>query len=96
VGELLDQAATGRLSAKVSMLSDERDQALLTRLVDRVVFAVIASALGIGSVVLIGIDNGPSLTADITLNEFIGYTGLVASALLVMRVVANVIRDGQM
>lgn len=96
VGELLDQAATGRLSAKVSMFSDERDQALLTRLVDRVVFAVIASALGIGSVVLIGIDNGPGLTADITLNEFIGYTGLVASALLVMRVVANVIRDGQM
>lgn len=96
VGELLEQAANGRLSAKVSLLSDERDQALLTRLVDRLVFAVIASALGIGSVVLVGIDNGPSLSADITLNEFVGYTGLVASAVLVMRVVANVIRDGQM
>ena len=74
------QASAGRLSAKVSFLSDERDQALLTELIDRVVFAVLSAALGIGSVVLIGIDNGPASTADVQLNEFIGYTGLIASA----------------
>jgi ubiquinone biosynthesis protein len=96
VSEILEQASGGRLSAKVSFLSDERDQALLTKLVDRVVFAVLAAALGIGSVFLIGIENGPDLTATVTLNEFIGYVGLGASALLAMRVVANVIRDGQM
>ena len=96
VSEILEQASAGRLAAKVSFLSDERDQALLTRLVDRLVFALLAAALGIGSVFLIGIDNGPDLTATVTLNEFIGYTGLAASALLAMRVVANVIRDGEM
>jgi ubiquinone biosynthesis protein len=96
VSEILEQASGGRLAAKVSFLSDERDQALLTKLVDRVVFAVLAAALGIGSVFLIGIENGPDLTATVTLNEFIGYVGLGASALLAMRVVANVIRDGQM
>ena len=32
---------------------------------------------------------------SITLNEVIGYFGLPASAILVLRVVAGVIRDGQ-
>jgi ubiquinone biosynthesis protein len=95
VGDILEQATSGRLSAKVSFLSDERDQALLTKLVDRIVFAVLAAALGLGSVVLLGVDSGPKLTDTVLLNEFLGYTGLVASALLAMRVVANVIRDGQ-
>lgn len=96
VGEILEQASTGRLSAKVSMLSDERDQALLTKLVDRLVFAILASALGIGSVVLLGLNGGPELGPGVELTELLGYTGLAASAVLAMRVVANVIRDGQM
>ena len=64
VGEILEQASSGRLSAKVSFLSDERDQALLTKLVDRIVFAVLAAALGLGSVVLLGVESGPKLTDD--------------------------------
>lgn len=96
LGDILEQASSGRLSARVSMLSDPRDQALLTRLVDRIVFAVLAAALGLGSVVLLGVESGPELTEGLLLNEFLGYTGLVASALLTMRVVANVIREGQM
>jgi ubiquinone biosynthesis protein len=70
------------------------DQQVLTRLVDRVVLAIIASATGIGSVVLVASDSGPLVRNDLLVNELLGYVGLTAAAVLALRVVAGVIRDG--
>ncbi len=93
--ELLGQATEGRLSARVSVLGDERDERVLTRMVDRVVLGIVASATGLTSVFLLGSRAGPEFGDAIALNEVLGYFGLTAAALLVLRLVAGIIRDGE-
>ena len=93
--EFFGQAIAGQLSANVSFLSDERDARLLTRLVDRMVLAIIAAATGIGATLLLGVDAGPALGGSVTINEVLGYFGLAIAAALAFRVVAGVIRDGE-
>jgi ubiquinone biosynthesis protein len=94
VDELIGQAVSGRLSAQLSVFANPRDQQVVTRLVDRIVLALIAAATGIGSVVLVASDSGPTLNDDLLVNELLGYAGLTAATVLALRVVAGVIRDG--
>jgi TerC family integral membrane protein len=75
VDELLSQAVTGRLSAQFSVLSDERDERLVTRLVDRFVLGMIAAATSIASVLLLGVDAGPEV-GEVGVNTVFGYFGL--------------------
>jgi ubiquinone biosynthesis protein len=95
VDELLGQAATGRLRASVSVLADERDERLVTRLLDRLVLAIIAAATGLASVFLLGIESGPELGEAVSLNEVLGYFGIAAASALALRIVAGIIRDGE-
>jgi ubiquinone biosynthesis protein len=94
VDDLLGQATEGRLSARVSLFSHEGDERLLRGLVDRIVMAVLAASLGIGSVVLLGVRSGPEVNGTVTINEVLGYVGLAAASVLALRVIAGVIRDG--
>lgn len=94
VDDLLGQATEGRLSARVSLFSHESDERLLRSLVDRIVMAVLAASLGIGSVVLLGLRTGPQASGTVTINEVLGYVGLAAASVLALRVIAGVIRDG--
>lgn len=94
VDELLGQAVGGRLSARVSLFADERNERVLRTMVDRLVLAVIAAALGMGSVFLLGVEAGPALSDTVSINEVLGYVGIACAALLSLRVVAGVIRDG--
>jgi len=93
--EFFGQAIAGQLSANVSFLSDERDARLLTRLVDRLVLAIIAAATGIGATLLLSVDVGPELGGSVTINEVLGYFGLATATALAFRVVAGVVRDGE-
>lgn len=95
VDELFGQLLAGQLSASVSFLSDERDSKLLTRLVDRIVLAVIAAAAGVGSTLLLSVDAGPTLGSSVSINEVLGYFGLAGATALAFRIVAGVIRDGE-
>ena len=63
-------------------------------LVNRIVVALLAGSLGIGSVLLIDVQVGPSLSDTVSLNEVLGYVGLACAAVLMLRVIAGVIRDG--
>lgn len=87
---MLNQAIDGRLSASVSFLSDEADVRLITRLV----LAILAAATGIGSVLLVGVELGPTLGGSISINEVLGYFGISAAFILGLRVVAGIVRDG--
>lgn len=93
--EFFGQAIAGQLSANVSFLSDERDARLLTKLVDRLVLAIIAAATGIGATLLLAVEVGPQLGGSVTINEVLGYSGLAAATALAFRVVAGVVRDGE-
>lgn len=95
IDELLGQAVNGRLSAQFSLLSDERDVRLITRLLDRLILSVITAAICLGSVLLLGVQTGPTLAGGASLNEVLGYFGLAVSTMLGFRIVAGVIRDGE-
>ena len=87
VDDLLGQATEGRLSARVSLFSHESDERLLRSLIDRIVMAVLAASLGIGSVVLLGVRTGPQVSGAVTINEVLGYVGLAAASVLALRVI---------
>lgn len=92
--ELFGQATSGRLTVRLAPFADQHTERIVTRLVDRLVLGIIAAAVGIGSVILLGVDQGPMLGGDVPLNEVIGYAGLAAASILVLRIVAGIVRDG--
>ena len=94
IDELLGQAVEGRLSTRVSLFSHRRDEQLLRSLIDRLALALLSAALGVGSVLLLGVERGPTLSSSVTVNEVLGYVGLASASVLMLRVVAGVIRDG--
>ncbi|HUV18100.1 MAG TPA: AarF/UbiB family protein [Ilumatobacteraceae bacterium] len=94
VDTVLDQLTTGKLEARVSFLRSDHDVRILTRLVNRVVLGLVAVMLGVGSVLLLGVEGGPELSSAVPLDEVLGYLGLASSAILTLRVVAGIVRDG--
>lgn len=93
--DLLGQAAEGRLSVRLSAFSHEKDTDTITTLVNRVVLALLASALGLGSTILLHVDLDPGRDTGVTVNEILGYVGLTIAGVLMLRVVATVVRDGR-
>ncbi len=93
--DLLGQAAEGRLSVRLSAFSHEKDTDTITTLVNRVVLAVLASALGLGSTILLHVDLDPRSSTGVTVNEILGYVGLTIAGVLMLRVVATIVRDGR-
>lgn len=91
---MLQTAQRDGLRARVSLFSDARDVALITRLVNRFVLAFAGAGVGVVSVILIGIKGGPPFTGDTSLFQFFGYFGLFCSTVLIMRVLVAVLRDG--
>jgi ubiquinone biosynthesis protein len=93
----LDRIATlverGELRTRVSLLSEKRDVDVLTRLVNRGVLALVGSALGIVSAVLLGVDTGPDLSPTVSMLDVLGYAGLAAGAVLVLRVVLAAVQE---
>lgn len=92
IDDLLGQAAQGRLSLRMSLLNDQRDVDTITSLVNRAVMAVLAASLGIGSVLLLRVEGDGK---ELVLDEVLGYIGLAVAAVLTLRIVAGVLRDGR-
>ncbi len=94
----VDRIATGlekgTIRTQVSLLSDERDVALITKLVNRGVLSFLGAAVGVLSVILLGTTGGPPLTGATSLFQFFGYFGLFCSTVLILRVLVAVVRDG--
>ena len=94
VDELLAQAVDGQFTARIAMFAQPENERVLRSLVNRVSNAVVCAALGIGSVVLLGVGTGPELSSTVSLNEVLGYIGLASASILLMRIVAESVRDG--
>jgi ubiquinone biosynthesis protein len=93
VDDLLGQAVRGELSGRISLFSRPGDEHLVRTLANRLSTAIIASSLGIGSVILLGVHVGPVVTGTVNLNQVLGYIGMATAAILIMRVLAAVVRD---
>ena len=95
VDTILGQVASGRLSTRISLFADERNEQVISKLVNRIALSILAAAIGIGSVILLSVRFGPHFASNISINEVLGYVGLASAAVLSMRVIAGIIRDGQ-
>ena len=82
----------GRLSVNVRLLADERDRRVITKMLDLVLLAFLASATGIMGALLLNADGGPLVTTTVSLFQLLGYNFLVVSLLLVLRVLFVVFR----
>jgi len=82
------------LRVRVSHFSDEHDERVVARLVNRFVLAFLAGATGLVSVGLIAIDDGPAFSDRTSLFRLFGYFGLFCATVLAMRVIVAVLRDG--
>jgi hypothetical protein len=76
------------------LFSLPEDVRTVTKLVNRVLLAVIGGLVGVISVVLIGATGGPTFTGGTNLYQFFGYFGLACITVLIMRVLVAIFRDG--
>ena len=82
------------LRVRVTHFSDEHDERVVSRLVNRLVLAFLAGAIGVVSVGLIAIESGPVFSNNTSLFQVFGYFGLFCATVLAMRVIVAVLRDG--
>ncbi len=94
----LERVATlierGEIGAQVSLFSDDRDVAVVSRLVNRVVLGLLGGMVALASVGLLAVPGGPQLTKATSLLDLFGYMGLFLAVVLILRVVMAVLREG--
>ena len=83
----------GRLEIRVSLLDSERERQFVSMLVGRSIFAFLGAALAIVSAMLLSALGGPAVVPGVPLLPALGYCGLFASAVLILRVIVGVARD---
>jgi ubiquinone biosynthesis protein len=81
------------LRVRVSHFSDEHDEHVVVRLVNRLVLAFLSGFIGLVSVGLIAVDDGPTFSGNTSLFRVFGYFGLFCATVLAMRVIVAVLRD---
>jgi ubiquinone biosynthesis protein len=91
VDRIATLAARGDLHARIALFSTEADAKVVTTLVNRVVLATIGGLLAVASAILLAATTGGA-AGDVT--RVFGYIGLALGAVLLLRVVASIIRDG--
>jgi ubiquinone biosynthesis protein len=82
------------LRVRVTHFSDDNDERVVAKLVNRIVLAFLAGAIGLVSVGLIAIEGGPAFSDRTSLLQVFGYFGLFCATVLAMRVIVAVLRDG--
>jgi ubiquinone biosynthesis protein len=86
---------TSRGDLRVRHVVDEDSRRLLRTFVNRGLLATIGAAfLFASTVLLVAPDPGPAVASSTGLFEVLGYAGLLAGSVLLLRVVAAVARDG--
>ena len=87
-------AEKGRLSIRISPFADPHDVDVVTRLVNRVVVAFLAVFAGLAGALLLAAEpSGPTM-GDLTVGQVMGGVMVFGSAVLGLRVLAGVARDG--
>lgn len=92
VERIADAVEDGRLTVNVRLFADERDRGVVTDLLYQVLLAFLAAAVGVIAVLLLGTGGGPMVTSTVSLHAFFGYSLLVISAVLGLRVLAAIFR----
>jgi ubiquinone biosynthesis protein len=91
--QIMEEAAHGALLVNVRLFADDRDVRIVTRLVSWTILAFLGAALGLISILLLGLKGGPALTATVSVYQVIGYFGLFISVVLILRVIFAIARE---
>ena len=91
---MANQIERGNFRARVSLFSDEHDERVVTKLVNRTVLALTGGVVGVIGAMLINVRGGPPFAGQTSLYEFFGYFSLFCSVVLIMRVIVSVLHDG--
>lgn len=85
----------GRGDLRIRHIVDEDSRRILRTLANRALLAAIgATFLLVSALLLVPAEEGPMLSDEVGLFEILGYGGLVAGTVLLLRVVGAVARDG--
>ena len=88
-------AVTGRGELRIRTVTDEDSRRIVRTLVNRALLGVLGAAvLAVSALLLVAADPGPLIAERTGLFEVFGYGGLLAGAVLVLRVVDAIARDG--
>ena len=79
----------GRLSLNIRLFADQRDRTHVTELLHQVLLTVLGATAGVMAVILLAAD---SVSQQVTLLQLCGYSLLIISAVLVLRVLALIFR----
>jgi len=74
------------------LFADERDRRYATGLLHQVLATVLAATTGLMAVMLLGVGGGPSVLPRVSLHQLLGYSLLIISAILGLRVLATLFR----
>ena len=85
--------ARGDLRLRIALFSSAEDARVVTLLVNRVILAATGGLLMVASALLLAA-SASSTSEETPILEVFGYVGLAIGAVLVLRVVAAVVRDG--
>ena len=93
----LDRIATivehGGLTTRVRLFSDATDVAVVERLLNRAVLAVLALGLGLIAVLMVTAEAGPVLAGtEVRLLETLGWLGMFGATVLLLRVLLEILR----
>jgi hypothetical protein len=97
----LDRIATqlehGGLSTRVRLFADAADVRVAERLLNGAVLTAVSLGVALLSVLMLGTDAGPELAGtEVRLLEVLGWAGLCAGTVLLLRVILDVLRtDGR-
>jgi ubiquinone biosynthesis protein len=93
IDRIMTLAARGDLRLRNVM--DEDRSRILRTLFNRILLAAVGTAFVlVAAILLVSGDEGPAISAGTGLYEILGYGGLLAGTVLLLRVVAAVARDG--
>jgi ubiquinone biosynthesis protein len=84
----------GELRTRIALFTTEQDARVITTLINRIVLGVVGGLLVIGSSVLLMVSDGSNSSVGTSLTRIFGYVGLILAAILVLRVVAAIVREG--
>lgn len=92
VGRTLALASRGSL--QIRTVASEDEARFIRTMWNRTLLSLIGVGLGVVSVLLMGTDVGPTVGGDTQLVELLGAGGLALGAVLLLRVIAAIVRDG--
>jgi ubiquinone biosynthesis protein len=94
VDALLRVLQRGDFRARVRLLSEDEDVRLATRMINRAIMGVVASALSLLSAILLAAGSAPTLRGVRVVN-ILGAIGLFFGVLLLLRLVVQIVRNGE-